>query len=202
MSLGDDGRAALWERGVIRRYPRGAALMLEGSARASGVSEAGVEVLLSIVGPGDLVGAIPALSEGPRSATVTCLDDVEVLVVPGAEFRDLVRRDGEFALAVIEALASMFRDVNRRYIENATRDVLSRVAVRLVDLAERLGKVEQGSHVRLALTQQEVGAWVGASRESAGKALQRLVGLGLIETSRSTVTIIDMVGLQAQAQAR
>ena len=53
----------------------------------------------------------------------------------------------------------------------------------------------------LTLTRHEVGAWVGASRESAGKALQRLVALGLIETSRSTVTIVDIPGLRSRAQA-
>jgi len=214
MSLTVASRAALWERGIIRKYPRDAGLilegddsdrvmvLLEGAARVSSVSEAGVEVLLAIVNAGDLVGAVAALSNGPRSASVTCIDDTEVLVIPSAEFRDLVRSDGDLALAVLDACASLFRELNRRYVENATRDVLSRVAIRLVDLAQLVNEVGHESPVALSLTQQEVGAWVGASRESAGKALQRLVALGLIETSRSTVTIIDMPGLRAQARGQ
>ena len=212
-SLSDASRAALWERGVVRRYPRSAGLilegddsdrvmvLLEGSARVSSVSETGDEVLLAMLTAGDLVGAIPALAGGPRSANVTCLDDTEVLVIPSAEFRDLVRTDGELALAVLDVFASSFRELNRRYVENATRDVLSRVALRLMDLAEPLEAAGPGSKVVLTLTRHEVGAWVGASRESAGKALQRLVALGLIETSRSTVTIVDMPGLRSRAQA-
>jgi CRP/FNR family transcriptional regulator, cyclic AMP receptor protein len=209
-SLNDGSRAALFELGVIRRYRDGAALILEGDdsdrvivvlegrAQVSSVSDTGVAVLLAIVEAGDLVGVIPASSGGPRSATVMCVGDTEVLALSATDFRSLVRQNGDFALGVIDSLASVFRDTTRRYVENATRDVLARVSVRLAELAEHTDG-PAGSPIALSLTHQEVGEWVGASREAAGKALQRLAALGLVQMGRSTVTIVDLPGLRALA---
>ena len=60
-------------------------------------------------------------------------------------------------------------------------DVRTRVARRLDDLADRFGRpVEDGRLILLPLTQDEIAAIAGTSRESANRALRSLVAAGTI----------------------
>jgi CRP-like cAMP-binding protein len=58
---------------------------------------------------------------------------------------------------------------------------MSRVATRLVELAERFGVPDRqgGVEIRLPITQDELAGWAGCSREAVGKALQAPAGQGL-----------------------
>jgi CRP-like cAMP-binding protein len=73
-----------------------------------------------------------------------------------------------------------------------SHDLTARITVRLVDLADRYGEVS-GSRVRirLPLSQEELAAWVGVSREAVSMALRALRERGWIETHRRGVTVLD-----------
>src|SRR5690242_2603768 len=102
--LTDSERGALQELGIKRPFPRDAILMFEGepSERAmivlsgrvkiSRLGDDGHEILLSIRDPGDIVGELGAIDEGPRVASVTALDPVEALVISAQTFRAHLER--------------------------------------------------------------------------------------------------------------
>jgi len=93
------------------------------------------------------------------------------------------------------------RDADRKRIEFGTYDALGRVALRLAELAERFGQTaERGVRITLPLTQDELAAWTGSSRESVTKALRTLRRHGVIETSRRSVAVLDVDGLRARAR--
>jgi CRP-like cAMP-binding protein len=79
-------------------------------------------------------------------------------------------------------------------------DTTSRVAQRLVELADRYGEPEKNSvRVGVPLTQEELAGWVGASREAVSKALRSLRARGWIETGRRTVIIHDLAALRRRS---
>jgi CRP-like cAMP-binding protein len=76
------------------------------------------------------------------------------------------------------------------------------LAGRLVELAERYGQRREGEEgvlIDLAITQEELAGWTGASREALTKALQTLRGLGWIETGRRSLRIHDLEALRDRA---
>jgi CRP-like cAMP-binding protein len=83
----------------------------------------------------------------------------------------------------------------------ATHDVVGRLARRLVELCDRFGvHGERGIEIELPLSQEELASWIGASREAVSKAFQLLRSLGIVETGRLRVTVLDHEALRRHAR--
>jgi CRP/FNR family transcriptional regulator, cyclic AMP receptor protein len=63
-------------------------------------------------GPGDFFGEMALLDGGPRTATVSAVAPMEVLVFSAAEFVSLVQTSGEVARRVMSHLAARLRTAN------------------------------------------------------------------------------------------
>ena len=210
LSLGD--AQALRALGGRRRYPPGAALfherepgdavlvLLSGRVKLSRATEGGREALLGIREPGELIGEMSALDEAPRSATAVALEPVEVLALSSEAFVGFLNRTPGVAVLVLRALIQRLRDADVKRTEFLAQDTVGRVCSRLVELAERFGEnAEDGVHVDLAITQEELAGWTGSSREAVIKALRTLRELGWIETRRRGVTLLDIETLRRRA---
>lgn len=211
-SLDDAGRAALAARGRHRRWPAGSSLFLEGDRSSTvvvvvsgrvkvfSITEQGEEVLLAVRGPGALLGELSAVDGSPRAATVAALEPVVALVVPGPDFEAFLSTHPGAAMALLRLVTSRLRDADRKRVEFGAFDIASRVAGRLVELADRFGEpAPDGVRIPVPLSQDELAGWVGASREAVAKALRVLRDRGLVTTGRRTMTVLDLDGLRRRA---
>jgi CRP-like cAMP-binding protein len=201
--LGRDEREELLALGQVRRYPAQSIVFFEGDAatdvvivregdlKISAVTE-DREVVLDVVGPGDILGEVSVVDGLPRSATLTTLTASEVLRIPAAEFLDhLARRPGSM-LAVMRCLAARVRGASRRQVEYGALDAVGRVCRRLVELMDRYGQTTPaGVVITRPLTQREIAAWAGLSREAVVKALHGLRALGWVTTTTRSITVVD-----------
>ena len=116
-SLPAELREALAARGTPRSYPAGATLMaagdpgqellllLQGSAL---VERPGVSLA---IGPGEVAGELEVLAGGARRlATVTAVEDVSCVALSRADLRAALVAEPDVAWALLELLASRFRD--------------------------------------------------------------------------------------------
>jgi len=209
-----DGPAAddLRARAMVRRFPRATALfhedqvsdraivVLGGFVKLCSISDDGREIVLAIRGPGDLIGEIGALDGRPRCATAIALEEVTALMVPATDLRLFLAAYPQVALDIISELGARLRDADRKRVEFAARDSMSRVAARVLELAGRFGVPIAGRvEIELPISQEELAGWTGCSRDSVVKALQALRGLGWIETQRKRITVRDFEALRRQA---
>ena len=206
-------RAALAERGRHRRWPVGASLFLEGDPSSSVVvvvsgrvkvfslTEHGEEILLAVRGPGALLGELSAVDGTSRSASVAALEPVVALVVGVPDFVQFLTTHAGAAMVLLRLVTSRLRDADRKRVEFGSLDIAARLAGRLVELAERFGEPDgPGVRIAVALSQDELAGWVGASREAVAKALRVLRERGLITTGRRTMTVLDLDGLRRRAR--
>jgi CRP-like cAMP-binding protein len=157
-------------------------------------------VVLGLRGPGDLLGELGALDGQPRSASAIALDEVEALVLPAADFKTFLEAHPRAALAILEMLATRLRDADRKRVEFAAQDSLSRVAARIVELSDRFGvEHDEVIQIELPISQEELAGWTGCSRDSVVKALQTMRGLGWLETERRRITVRDLDALRRRA---
>ncbi|MBM2616045.1 Crp/Fnr family transcriptional regulator [Actinoplanes sp. LDG1-06] len=211
LSAGD--RDDLLRLGRRRRWPAGATLfsegdrsttvvlVLSGRAKVFSLTEQGGEVLLAIRGPGALLGEMSALDGAPRSASVSALEPLDTYVVTVTSFLQFLNSHPDAAVRIVRMIVSRLRDADRKRVEFGTYDTLGRVALRLAELAERFGASQDDAvRITLPLTQDELAAWTGSSRESVTKALRVLRRQNIIETSRRSVTVIDLDRLRARAK--
>jgi CRP/FNR family transcriptional regulator, cyclic AMP receptor protein len=195
-----------------RRYPPGVALfhggddtgavliVRSGQAKVTVPDRDGREVILGFRGPGELLGELSAVDGSTRSASATALEPLVALGLPGDAFRGLLDRRPAVAHALLGVLALRLREADRQRLEYAAYDVPSRLARRLVELAERFGRPEgEGLEITLALSQGELAGWSSCSREAASKALATLRGLGWIDTRRRHIVVRDIDALRRYA---
>ena len=183
-SMGDSGRFV--------------ALILEGRVKVFAPSTRGTETVLSLRGPGDLVGELSAIEDDPpaRMATVVALDAVVCRVVRAGEFRSLVAERPAVALELLRTIAARLRTSDRRRVEFGAYGTTDRVARLLVDLAAEGTPSEGGVVLPRGLTQDDIAGMVGASRESVARALATLRTLGFVSTGRRQVAVLDLAGLR------
>jgi CRP-like cAMP-binding protein len=204
-------RQELETLGTVRRYRRGDVLfhqgddagavlvLLAGHVKAVIVTE-GREVILAFPGPGELLGELSAVDGQPRSGTVRALDEVEALVIPGSAFRAFLDHRPHIGLVLLRSVTARLREADRRRVDSAVNDVVIRVAGRLVELCDRFGTPEpDGVDTGLAITQDELAAWAGASRESVAKAMAVLRDLGWVQTHRRRILVLDLPALRHYA---
>lgn len=210
-SLLEDERAALLATGRACRWETAETLVRRGDKADSAIvilvglvkihtSVEGVEVLLGLSGPGDLLGeATAAARDAVRSATATALEPVEGVVVSVPSVRAFLAAHPRATLALLDLALARLYIADARRMEFATSESLARVAGRLVELAERfgVGRGDGAIDVALPITQEELASWSASSRESTARALRTLRQLRLIETYRRGLTVLDLDGLRS-----
>jgi CRP-like cAMP-binding protein len=97
---------ALCEQGSIGRE---AFVILEGKAE---VKRNGRKV--ATLGPGDTFGELALLDHGPRTATVTAVTPLKVLVIGAREFAGILDEVPPIAHKLLKSLAGMVRELDTK----------------------------------------------------------------------------------------
>jgi CRP-like cAMP-binding protein len=212
-ALTPDEVEALTKLGRRQRYPKGAPLFVEGEqsdrvlvildgrVKVSLMTTDGKEVVFAVRGPGDLLGELAFIDGEPRSASATAVEPVNSLVFRATDFTQFLESHPRVALLLLRMVSRRLRDADNKRAEFAAFDTVGRVSSRLLELAERFGETdgESGVLISLPLTQEELAGWIGSSREAVSKALNTLRTVGLIQTKRRAIAILDLEGLRKRA---
>ncbi|OGA31353.1 MAG: hypothetical protein A3F77_11630 [Betaproteobacteria bacterium RIFCSPLOWO2_12_FULL_67_28] len=185
-----------------RSVPRGSMLMAEGDATDSlymiisgrlkvmmGDAD-GKEVILALLGPGEIVGEMGLIDDSPRSATVIAIEPSELLTISKREFRKCLAENFDMAMGVMRGLVRRLREADRKIGSLALLDVYGRVARLLIDMAEN---VNGQKIVTKRLPKQDIAKMIGASREMVSRVMKDLQIGGFIETHGSTIVLRDKI---------
>jgi CRP/FNR family transcriptional regulator, cyclic AMP receptor protein len=172
-------------------------IVLEGTIRVFATAATGREVLVTVAGPGEILGEMSALDGQPHSASVNTLARARVVLISAAAFRSRMDGNPKIGVAVALRLTRELRHVLRQRVGLEAFDVPARLAQSMVDLADRLD-ARSGS-VELPVTQRELAEACGASREAVTKALATFRDRGWVRTGRRSVTVLDLDALRARS---
>ena len=200
--LGSDELGALAERLRMKSYKRGDTifrkdepgthlfLVLEGAVKIALPGELGQEALVAFVRNGEFFGELALFDRGPRSATATAAGGHPRRA---ARRRRLRRVPGVPPCGDPRRARSARRTIRRlsdRVEDLIFLDVPSRVAKYLLDLA-RVNGGAAGGDLELTLTQDELAAFIGASRVLVNRVLGDLERRELISIRRRKIAIRD-----------
>ena len=197
-----------------RRYRRGEAIfhqgdpgdalyvVLTGRVKIASPSNSGVEAILTTLRPGEFFGSLALLDGSPRSASAVAVEPTETLILPRPTFRRLLDESPSIRDHVFAELAHELRRLTNHVEELHFLDITGRLAARLARLAEEQGMPAGGGEIRLAgpITQGELAAMVGSTRQSVNKLLGYFVDDGLIRFEKDTLIVVDLAGLQRAAR--
>jgi CRP/FNR family transcriptional regulator, cyclic AMP receptor protein len=148
-------------------------VVLEGSVKVYVTRPDGSEVILAILGAGEIVGEMSIADSLGRSANVITLEETIFLLLDRRSFRASVEELPTMALNLTNILSRRLRLANAHLRSVAARDVPGRVAAQLLALAREYGvpSSRNGTLIPLPLTQSDLAALVGASRVRVNQAI-------------------------------
>lgn len=152
----------------------GVYLLCSGKVKIYKLMEDGREKILHFVNPGDVFAEILLFDEGHFPASAAAMEDSEVALISNAEMRRILAANPQLAWRMLGIMSRRLRQAFTQVRDLAYRDVHSRLAAVLQDLALEYGHAtDRGIRIELALSQQELANLVGASRETVARALSQ-----------------------------
>ncbi len=190
---------------VARRFRRGEVIFHQGDPGnalfivESGVvkislpSEAGEEAILATLQAGEFFGELALLDGAPRSATAVAMEPSRMLMLPRDRFRELLA-EASIRDALLVGVAKELRRLTIHVEELHFLDIAGRLAARLAYLAGEGGtRLTDGAlRLDLPLTQSDLAAMVGCTRQSVNKLLGQFADDGLIRLDRDAVVVTDL----------
>lgn len=160
-------------------------------------SPEGQEVSLAVIGPSDYFGELAILDGQPRSASAVALEAAETYALQRSDFINAVMQHPRIAVQVMSVLSRRLRQTDTMIEDLLFLDVHGRVAKKLLELADLHGvRTAEGIRIELRLTQGELAAMVGASRESVNKVVGYFTDKRFISTDKHKVTIMRLADLR------
>lgn len=169
-------------------------VVIQGRIAISKRSIDGRESVFALMEDGDLFGEMGLFLPLGRSAEARALEPSTLLAVAFAPVRQIYEERPELLWGVVSMLADRVRIMDDVLADSVFLDVTGRTAKRLLEIAGG-----QDEFV-LPVTQEELAAMVGASRERVNKAIASFVRLGWIEQADRRYQITDREQLERRAR--
>lgn len=174
--------------------------IVSGAVRIVLPGESGDAAILATLEPGQVFGELALLDGAPRSATATAIEPTEAIVLSRERFRELLATEESVRDALLAAVATEIRRLTAHVEELHFLDVTGRLAACLTRLAGSGTRTADGAiRLRAPLTQGDLAAMVGCTRQSVNKLLGQFAADGLVRLEKDTVAVLDLAGLQRTA---
>jgi CRP/FNR family cyclic AMP-dependent transcriptional regulator len=193
-------------------YPAGATLfnegetpssvfvLLEGEVKLSINSSEGKRLILRIAKAGEILGLPSALSGSAYEVTGETLHTCKVSSVRRQEFLNfLVRHPVAYQSMIEELTANYSRACEQLRTVGLTSSAPKKLARLLLEWCEAGQQTERGTRVRVSLTHEEIGEFIGASRETVTRTLSEFKTRHLVALNGSTMFIPSRIALEHYA---
>lgn len=137
------------------------------------------EHIISIGKPLDFIGLLSIFSNSHHIYTITALEDSVVCFVDLELIRDMMRKNGEFALDFLEKSSKVADDVINTRISINTKQLRGRIAYILLFFAQRIYK---SNEFELPISRKEIAQLIDMSTENVIRILSefrkdKLIGI-------------------------
>lgn len=175
-------------------------VIISGKVKVSYQRRDGGEIVLRILGPSEIFGAIALFDPGPQDMSMTTLTDVLAVPIARDQLLTWMAERPEVCDQVLRLFARWVKAITNSLVDFAFADAQGRVASRLLDLRKRFGQ-QDGDVVRVVhdLTADDFSRLAGVDPESIAATLRGFEANGWIRLEDHSIVIVDG---QALSQVR
>lgn len=175
-------------------------VMASGQAKVYRSTPEGQEVVVDLLGAGDLVGGLHTLGRPTYAETVETLTTVCALRIGAEAFSEVLTEFPSVALRVLQDVSLQLGRARATVTEQATGSVPERVAATLLRLADKFGQQgADGVLIQLPLSRADLAGLTGSSTETVSRAMSQLRKDGVIDSGRRWTAIRDRERLETLA---
>jgi CRP/FNR family cyclic AMP-dependent transcriptional regulator len=211
----EDQDLAALERGAVQRRcsrgemvfaptpnPRSVYLLQSGLVRIYRLSEGGGETSLGYVAPGEVFGELPAFGDYPRESFAQAVQPSLVWKIPRENLQRILSTHSMLAVQVTRQIGDRLKRIETRVEDLVFRNVRTRVARMVAELARDFGRNEGGRWIiDIPITQGELATLVGATRQTVNQTLRELAGEGLIGRESRRIVVYQPELLRGAPEA-
>ena len=169
-------------------------VLAEGQAKLSQPAPSGQEIVVDLLTPGDLFGALSTLGQPVYPETAWALTTTCALRIDSQSFREILAEHPAVALRVLDDVAGRLAQARSEVGQQSTRTVAQRVATTLLRLEDKLGQERSGNRgtlLQLPLSRADLAGMVGSTTESVSRVMSRLRKDGIIDSGRRWTAVLD-----------
>ena len=187
-----------------RKYPKNSMIILEeemgdvvfvvmsGTVKITRVNDEGKEVILAMLGSGEVFGEMAILDGESRSANALSQENCEVVTINREDFLNLLKTNNKVSLNLMTEFAIRLRKSDQQIEALSLDDAEHRIGVSILNLAEELGVIRQGAvTVENLPYQQDIANMAGTSRETVSRVMKTFEDRGLITKTGHKLSIPD-----------
>jgi len=166
--------------------------LITGSAIGQLMDDNGRQILFTEITAGEHFGELAALDGGARSITISASADCTIASLKKPDFLDAMHEFPQIAINLATELGKCLRSMNERVFGLVVHDVETRVAIRLLQLAQREEQLVQAGKISGAPTHEEFASFIGSKREAVSRAIARFQKAGIIVSDRKNIVINNL----------
>jgi CRP/FNR family cyclic AMP-dependent transcriptional regulator len=174
--------------------------IVEGRVAAKGYSVDGKEVTYAEIPAGHVFGEFSAIDRKPRSAAIEAIEDSYLARMDSDQFRRLVVDYPTIGLKLAELLVLKNRNLTDRMFEYSTMAVHQRVCTELLRMVEE-NDTGDAALIEPAPSHYQIATRLSTHREAVSKELSRLSRLGVVDSGRKKIRVLDVDRLRKLAQS-
>jgi len=197
-------RQALAERSFMAFAERGESIWRAGTpaqiAAIAGVgfvkmtrsTPQGMEVAVELLGPGQVFGLLASIEGGIFPLTATAVTNCWYLKLPADIIRTTYEESNQFKDQMVRSISPRLRKAHEMMSRMSTGKVEQRIAATLLILVQSYGtETEEGMHIEVPLTRQDISEMAGTTVETTIRVMSRWQKEGLVTTRNQNITIVN-----------
>jgi CRP-like cAMP-binding protein len=179
---------------TTRRYKKGQMIFFEGdiadklyivssgSMKIFKYTKEGKEQILYILTNGDFIGDRSLLKRGKFDFNAEALEDSSICTLSKEDFDNVVRTNPEIPIKILENVHDRLLSLENLVQSLGTKDVEARIAALILSFTKNFSsQVKEGILIDLPLNREEMGNYIGITRETISRKLTSMQEEGIIE---------------------
>jgi len=163
-----------------------------GTIKITRVNDEGKEVILALLGAGEIFGELAILDGEARSANALAQENCQLLAINKEDFLDILKHNFSISYSLLCELAKRLRKSDQQIEALSLSDAEHRIGVSLLNLAEDMGVIRKGKVTIQNLPfQQDIANMAGTSRETVSRVMKILENKDMISKEGHTLIIPD-----------
>lgn len=172
-----------------------------GKAKTCCTSADGRELVLDFHCAGDVLVEPTLFDAAPAVSTTIAITDVQAGRITRADLTKWLALCPEVTERLLGCVARRQRESHRMRMDIVQLDAPARLAKALLRLAGRFGHAQRGALLMIEdLTQEELGQYIGARRDTVNKTLSDFAQRGWISIERKSIFLTDPAQLSRRVR--
>lgn len=173
-------------------------LIDQGSVKLTVSSSAGAELLIAVLGGGQIFGELAVIDRGPRAMSARAMVECRLYSLGSDVFWTVLENQPALARRLLELMARRLRRSDQTSQDLVFFDAPTRLARKLLELAEEHGAPtgrEDEIRLTIKLTQEEMAQMIGVTRGSANRLIASFCDRGLLDWNEGQPVLLSPEGL-------